>query len=64
MTRFLLIRHAVNDYVKTNRLAGWTAGVHLSEDGRAQAAALGARLAQETLDPALCQPAGANDGDG
>ena len=56
MTRFLLIRHAVNDYVKTNRLAGWTAGIHLSEDGRAQAAALGARLAQATLDQLYASP--------
>ena len=56
MTRFLLIRHAVNDYVKTHRLAGWTAGVHLSEDGRAQAAALGERLAQEALDQLYASP--------
>lgn len=56
MTRFLLIRHAVNDYVKTNRLAGWTAGVHLSADGRAQAAALGVRLAQEPIDQIYASP--------
>ncbi len=56
MTRFLLIRHAVNDYVKTNRLAGWTAGVHLSEEGRAQAAALGRHLAQEALDQLYASP--------
>jgi len=45
MTTILLIRHAVNDYVKTGKLAGWTAGVGLNEQGRTQAAALGARLA-------------------
>ena len=56
MTRFLLIRHAVNDYVKTHRLAGWTAGVHLSEDGRDQAAALGERLAQTPLDQLYASP--------
>ena len=33
MTTILLIRHAVNDYVKTGKLAGWTPGVHLNEDG-------------------------------
>ena len=49
MTTILLIRHAVNDYVKTGKLAGWTAGVHLNEEGRAQAEALGARLADLPL---------------
>lgn len=45
MTTILLIRHAVNDYVKTGKLAGWTAGVHLNDEGKAQAQALGERLA-------------------
>ena len=45
MTQFLLIRHAVNDFVKTHKLAGWTPGVHLSDEGKAQAEALGQRLA-------------------
>ncbi len=44
MTQILLIRHAVNDFVKTGKLAGWTPNVHLNEDGQAQAAALGRRL--------------------
>lgn len=43
-TRILLIRHGINDYVKEHRLAGWTAGVHLNEEGQAQAAALAERL--------------------
>lgn len=45
MTRFLLIRHAVNEWVQTGKLAGWTPAVHLNEDGRRQAEALGKRLA-------------------
>ena len=45
MTQFLLIRHAVNDFVKTGKLAGWTPEVHLNEEGNAQAQALGKRLA-------------------
>ncbi len=49
MTTLLLIRHAVNDYVKTGKLAGRTPGVHLNEEGQAQAAALGARLAHKPL---------------
>jgi probable phosphomutase (TIGR03848 family) len=49
MTQVLLIRHAVNDFVKTGRLAGWTPGVHLNDEGRAQADALGARLADAPI---------------
>lgn len=45
MTEILLIRHGINDFVKTGRLAGWTPGVHLNEEGRAQAEALAQRLA-------------------
>jgi probable phosphoglycerate mutase len=56
MTEFLLIRHAVNDYVKTGRLAGWTPGVHLNEEGQAQAAALGERLAKVPLAAIYASP--------
>jgi probable phosphoglycerate mutase len=45
MTQILLIRHAVNDFVKTGKLAGWTPEVHLNEEGKIQAEALGKRLA-------------------
>lgn len=44
MTSLLLIRHATNDYIETQRIAGWLPGVHLNEHGRAQAQALVARL--------------------
>jgi probable phosphoglycerate mutase len=44
MMNLLLIRHAANDWVG-KKLAGWTPGVHLNEEGRAQAAALAERLA-------------------
>lgn len=56
MTTILLIRHAVNDFVKTGKLAGWTAGVHLNDEGRAQAEALGARLAKAPLDQLYASP--------
>lgn len=56
MSEFLLIRHAVNDFVKTGRLAGWTPGVHLNEDGRAQAEALGHRLAKARIDALYSSP--------
>jgi len=56
MTEFLLIRHAVNDYVTTGRLAGWTPGVHLNAAGRAQAAALGTALASARLSAIYASP--------
>jgi probable phosphomutase (TIGR03848 family) len=49
MTHILLIRHAVNDFVKTGKLAGWTPGVHLNDEGKAQAEALGKRLADTPI---------------
>jgi len=45
VTTLILVRHATNDWVR-GKLAGWTAGVHLNEEGRAQASALAQRLAQ------------------
>jgi probable phosphomutase (TIGR03848 family) len=48
MMVLLLIRHAVTDWVG-ERLAGWTPGIHLSEEGRAQAAALAQLLADVPL---------------
>ncbi len=56
MSEFLLIRHAANDFVKTGKLAGWTPGVHLNDHGRAQAAALGQRLAQTRIDALYTSP--------
>jgi len=64
MTQLLLIRHAVNDWVGTNRLAGWTPGVHLNEEGRQQAEALARRLAGVELEAIYSSPAGTHYGDG
>ncbi|MCB0216854.1 MAG: MSMEG_4193 family putative phosphomutase [Caldilineae bacterium] len=44
MTQLLLVRHATNDWVGSQRLAGRRPGVHLNARGRAEAAALAARL--------------------
>ncbi len=44
MPILLLIRHATNDFVKTGRLPGHSPGIHLNEEGRAQAAAVGKAL--------------------
>ncbi len=48
-TVLLLIRHGLNDYVKTGRLAGRTPGVHLNAEGTAQADALAGRLASASI---------------
>lgn len=56
MTTILLIRHAVNDFVKTGKLAGWTPGVHLNDEGKAQAEALGKRLADAPLNHIYASP--------
>lgn len=56
MTQLLLIRHAVNDFVKTGKLAGWTPGVHLNDEGQAQAAALGKRLADAPIKHLYASP--------
>lgn len=56
MTTLLLIRHAINDFVKTGKLAGWTAGVHLNDEGKAQAEALGKRLAELPLAQIYASP--------
>lgn len=50
MPTLLLIRHATNDFVKSGRLPGRTRGIHLNEEGRKQAEALGAALAKQSLD--------------
>jgi probable phosphomutase (TIGR03848 family) len=51
-----LIRHAENDYVRTGRLAGWTPGVHLNDEGRRQAEALGERLATAKFQAVYSSP--------
>jgi probable phosphomutase (TIGR03848 family) len=51
----LLIRHALNDWVG-ERLAGWTPGVHLNEEGLAQASDLARRLAAMPLAAIYCSP--------
>lgn len=56
MTQILLIRHAVNDFVKTGKLAGWTPGVHLNDEGKAQAEALGKRLADVPIQHLYSSP--------
>jgi probable phosphoglycerate mutase len=56
MTQILLVRHAVNDFVKTGKLAGWTPEVHLNDEGKAQAEALGSRLIDVPIDRLYASP--------
>jgi probable phosphomutase (TIGR03848 family) len=56
MTQILLVRHAVNDFVKTGKLAGWTPEVHLNDEGKAQAEALGKRLADVPINHMYASP--------
>jgi probable phosphomutase (TIGR03848 family) len=55
VTLLLLIRHGTNDWVH-GRLAGWTPGVHLNDEGKRQATALSARLAFLPLDAIYTSP--------
>jgi len=56
MTTILLVRHAVNDFVKTGRLAGWTPEVHLNEEGQQQAEALGLRVKEMPIKAIYSSP--------
>jgi probable phosphoglycerate mutase len=55
VTLLLLIRHGMNDWVH-GRLAGWTPGVHLNEQGQAQAHSLAERLAALPIDAVYSSP--------
>jgi probable phosphoglycerate mutase len=55
MLRLLLARHAVTAQTGS-RLSGWTPGLHLTDEGRAQAAALAARLAPVTIHAVYSSP--------
>jgi len=55
MNRLLLIRHATNDWVG-KRVAGWTPGVSLNEEGRQQAARLAEWLEHAPLEAIYSSP--------
>ncbi|MBC7814826.1 MAG: MSMEG_4193 family putative phosphomutase [Burkholderiales bacterium] len=56
MTHILLVRHAENEFVKTGKLAGWLPDVHLNDAGKAQAEALGKRLADTSIKHLYASP--------
>lgn len=55
MTTVLLIRHASNDYLTQNRMAGWQP-IPLNEQGRSEARALAQRLATVPLSAIYSSP--------
>ena len=44
MSHILLVRHGQNEWVSAKRLAGWTPGIHLNEQGLEEVNQLSARL--------------------
>ena len=56
MPLLLLIRHGENDFVKTGKLPGQTAGIHLNERGQKQAQALGEALREVPLKAIYSSP--------
>lgn len=56
MAFILLVRHGQNDWVKKNRLAGWTPGVHLNEEGQKQVKALSERLSNWPIKAVYSSP--------
>ena len=53
--RLMLIRHALTSHVG-HKLSGWSSGVHLSEDGKKQAARLTERLHDVQIDAIYSSP--------
>lgn len=56
MTTFFLIRHATNDALQEGIMYGRLPGVHLNQEGRAQAESLAERLSNVELDAVYSSP--------
>lgn len=56
MTLIYLIRHGQNDFVGSEKLAGWLPDVHLNETGQAQSEALADALADVELEAVYSSP--------
>jgi broad specificity phosphatase PhoE len=56
MPLFLLIRHGENDFTKTGKLPGQSAGIHLNERGQKQAQALGEALKEVPIKAIYSSP--------
>lgn len=56
MSHILLIRHATNEWVNKKRLAGWTPGVHLDDQGQEEVRQLSERLAHLPISAIYSSP--------
>lgn len=56
MPILLLVRHGENDFVKTGKLPGQSAGIHLNERGQKQAEALGEALKEVSVKAVYSSP--------
>src|ERR1041384_6184775 len=56
MPLLLLIRHGENDFVKTGKLPGQSAGIHLNERGQKQAQALSDALKEVPIKAIYASP--------
>jgi probable phosphoglycerate mutase len=56
MAYVLLIRHGQNDWVNKQRLAGWTPGVHLNDEGQHQVNELSERLSSLPIKAIFSSP--------
>jgi len=56
MTIVLLIRHASNDVLKEQRLAGWMPGVHINAEGQREADTLARRLVRISIHAIYSSP--------
>lgn len=56
MSFILLVRHGQNDWVGKKRLAGWTPGVHLNEQGETEVSQLSQRLAHLPIKAVYSSP--------
>lgn len=56
MTSIYLARHGQNEFVEKGKLAGWLPGIHLNEDGEAQAAQVADHLRSVKLQAVYSSP--------
>jgi probable phosphoglycerate mutase len=56
MPTFLIIRHGLNDYYKKGIMPGRTPGIHLNDEGRAQAKILAERLGKAPIKAIYSSP--------
>jgi probable phosphoglycerate mutase len=55
LTTFILVRHAHNDWIDKG-IPGWTAGVHLNEQGQKEALRLAERFAPDSVSALFSSP--------